>query len=106
MLQDFGKMTCPMLKAFIVAHDPELKRMKDIPNKGTVKEAEEHDAHNAILMAYKCRMGPNLLEGNMPHSNEDMARMTDEVAEERDGENVTTVRLEELDLVKPSSLLE
>ena len=105
-MQDFGKLTCPMLKAFIVAHHPELKRMKDIPNKGTVKEAEEHNAHNAILMAYKCRMSQNLLEGNMPHSAEDIARMTCEVAEEQDGENVMTVRLEELDLVKPSSLLE
>ena len=105
-MQDFGKLTCPMLKAFIVAHHPELKRMKDIPKKGTMKEAEEHNAHNAILMAYKCRMSQNLLEGNMPHSAEDIARMTCGVAEEQDGENVMTVRLEELDLVKPSSLLE
>ena len=30
-LKEFGLLTCPVLKAFIVAHDDKLVRLKDIP---------------------------------------------------------------------------
>ena len=43
-------MAHPILKVFIVAHNLELKRMKDLPKKGMIKDVEKHGAHNAILM--------------------------------------------------------
>ena len=67
----------------------------------------EHNAHNAIMMAYKCRMNPNLLEGKFPHSEEDLAKFNDGSDDNRDTIDaaVTTVRLGESDQVLPSELL-
>ena len=97
----------PLLKAFIVAHDEKLMRIKDIPKKGTVKEAVENGVHNAIMMAYKCRMKSNLLENKFPHSEEDLVKFAS--GGDDDGDvtelNVTTVRLGETAHVMPSELL-
>lgn len=100
-------LTVPLLKAFIVAHDDELVRLNDIPKKGTVKEAIENGEVNAISMAHKCRMKPNLLEGKPPHSDEDIAQFAS--GGDNDGDltvlYVTTVRLGEPEQVLPSELL-
>ena len=77
MLERFRVLRVPELKAFIVAHDDELLRMKDIPNKGTVKEAMEHGVHNSIMVAYEYREKPNLLEGEHTHSAEDLAKFAE-----------------------------
>ena len=97
----------PELKSFIVAHDDELMRMKDIPNKGNVKEAKEYGVMNAIMMAYNCRMKPNLLDGKQPHTDEDLARFADDDEDEPNTNevNISTVRLGEVDKVLPLDLL-
>ena len=41
-LDDFSVLTKPLLKAVFLAHDDQVKRAKDIPNKGNVKEIVEH----------------------------------------------------------------
>ena len=106
-LEQFGVLGVPLLKAFIVAHDDKLMRMKGIPNKGNVKEAVKQGVHNAISMAHKCRMKPNLLEGKYPHSEEDLAKFADGGNDDEDEceVNMTTVRLGESYQVKPSELL-
>ena len=77
-MEDFGSIMHPLLKAFIVAHDPKLTKMKDVPKKGKVKDAVEHEAHNAISMAYKCRMLANIVVGNKPRSAEERAKVRDD----------------------------
>ena len=94
----------PLLKAFILAHDDQIKLVKDIPNKGNVKEVVEHGALNAILMAYKCKMKPNLLLGKLPHSAADIDKVRGDGGTLEDL-HVTTVRIGDPDHVKPSVLL-
>ena len=65
-LDDFAVLKVPLLNALIFAHDDQVKRAKDIPRKGNMKEVVEQGAHNTISMAFKCRLKPNLLEGNLP----------------------------------------
>ncbi len=106
-LDTFDALKLADLTAFIIAHDDTLKRKKDIPNRGNLKEAKEHGVNNAILMAYNCRMKPNLLEGKQPHTAEDLARFADEDDDERESSelNVTTVQIGEEEQVLPSELL-
>ena len=104
-LDDFAKLRVPLLKAFILAHNHQIKLVKDIPNKGNVKEVVEHGAHNAISMVYKCRMKPNLLLGKLPHSAADLDKARGDGGTLEDL-HVTTVRIGDPDHVKPSVLLE
>ena len=106
-LNMFGGLKVPELKSIIIAHDDELMRMKDIPNKGNVKEAKEHGVMNTIMVAYNWEMKPNLLDGKQPHTAEDLARFADDDEDEPDTNevNVSTVRLGEVDKVLPSDLL-
>ena len=106
-LDTFDTLKLAELTAFIVAHDDTLKRKKDIPKRGNLKEAKELGVKNAILMAYNCRMKPNLLEGKQPHSAEDLARFADgdDDDEARTALHMTTVRLAEEQQILPSELL-
>ena len=108
-MDTFGALTKPELKAFLVAHDNELMRMKDILNKGNVKEAKYHGMVNTIMMAYNCRMKPNLVEGKrkQPSVAKDLARFADDYEDEPDTNNITvsTIRLGEVDRIQPSELL-
>ena len=109
-LQNFSVLKLKQLKAFIVAHDDELERLSDIPKKGNLKEVVEHGAHNAISMAYNCRMKKNLLEGNYPHSDEDLAKVAGRDEDwdtfRSNALRVSTVRLGEGDQILPSQLLD
>ena len=109
-LDTFDVLKLPELKSFIIAHDDKLKKVGDIPNRGNLEEAKQDPpVHNAILMAYNCRLRPNLLDGiPMPHSAEELARLADDDDELPSTEvHVTTVRLgDELDdRVLPSEIL-
>jgi len=108
-LDTFDVLLLPELKSFIIAHDDELKKIGDIPNRGNLEEAKrDPPIRNAILMAYNCRLKPNLLEGTMPHSTEELARLADDDDELPSTEvNATTVRLgnEVDDQILPSELL-
>ena len=108
-LEDFGRLTVPYLKAFIQAHDDQVKLVKDIPKKGNVKEVREHGVHNAISMAFKCRMKPNLVVGKFPHTEADLEKARgDEGATNGQGFgelHVTTFRIGGCPQVKPSKLL-
>ena len=81
--------------------------MKDIPNKGNVNEAKDHGVVNAIIMAYNCRLKPNLVERKQPNTAEDLARFVDDYEGEPDTNNITvsTIRLGEVDRIQPSELL-
>ena len=64
------------LKSFILAHDSENQLVSKIPKKGTLDQACAGEL-NSILVAYNCRMQNNLLEGNQPHSADEIARCGD-----------------------------
>ena len=89
-LDDFAVLKVPVLKAFIFAHDDQVKLVKDIPRKGNVKEVVEQGAHNAISMAFKGRMKPNLLEGKLPYSTVDLDKARGD-GDALEGLHVTTV---------------
>ena len=107
-LDIFGKLKAPMLKAFVVAHDNALKKLKDIPKRGNVEEAKaDPPVMNSILMAHNCRTKPNLLEGNFPYSDEELAKYAADDEEESASTElvVSTVRLGEHDDLLSSELL-
>ena len=58
-LDVFDVLKAPELKAFIIAHNDELTKRGDIPNRGKIAEAKaDPPVNNYILMAYNCRMKP------------------------------------------------
>ena len=62
-LDTFDALKAPELKLFIIAHKGELTKLSDIPNRGHVEEVKrDPPVQNRILMAYNCRLKPNLLE--------------------------------------------
>ena len=63
LLEGFRVLRVLDLKAFIVAHEDELLRMKDISIKDTVKETMEHIVQNATMVAYIYREKPKLSGG-------------------------------------------
>ena len=66
-LDTFGTLKAKELKAFIITHIDELTKLGDIPNRGNVEEANiDPPVQNSILMAYNCRLNPNLLKEKVP----------------------------------------
>ena len=96
------------MKAFIDAHDDTLKKLNDVPNRGNVEKTKADPPEmNSILMACNCRTKPNLLEGKSPHSDEELAKYTEDDEEESASTElvVSTVRLREHDNLLLSELL-
>ena len=98
-------LTVPLLKAIILAHDDQVKLLKNMSRKGNVKEVVEQGIYNGISMAHKCRMKPNLLQDKLPYSTEDIDKTRDD-GDAVEDLHVTTVRVGEPDHVKASALLE
>jgi hypothetical protein len=96
-----------ILKAVIVTHDDTPMKLKDISNKGSIKEAVENGVQTTIMIAYKSRMKPDLIDGNPPHSAKDIAKVANDGGGE-DGDvevNYTSVRLGKCDQVLLSDLV-
>ena len=108
-LECFDGLKKPELHAIILAHNPDIKKLADLPNRGNLAEAmADPPIENAILMAYNCRMNPNILVGKQPHSAEELAKLADDYDEESITDAIlhTSVTLGEENLVQPSALLE
>ena len=108
-MDTFGTLKAKELKVFIITHNDELTKLGDIPNRGKVEEAKrDPPVQNSILMAYNCRLNPNLLNEKIPYSAEELAKFADN--DEDDDDNATnqrfdTVRLGAVDQVPSSELL-
>jgi len=94
LLEHVDALKAPQLKAFVIAHNDELTRISDIPNRDKLGECKANPPlMNSILMAFNCQRKPNLLEGKQPHSAEELAVYDNADKSIADDFNVTVVRI-------------
>jgi hypothetical protein len=62
----FSELTNPLLEAFILAQDMNIKSKSQLPTTGNLKEAEDNTVRNRIRVAFECRMMINKIKDVLP----------------------------------------
>ena len=86
----FDILRAPQLKAFILVQDNTLDKMSDIPNHRNLKAAQEGTV-NVLVVAFCCKDKPHILHGKASFSGEEMSKHQDDVGEDSNKIDVTTI---------------